>query len=255
MDAAGALQLMRTSRERWTTLRGVGRDWRHYLRHRDAFVADLPEDDTGLSFVSYAVRDDGVDPPEEDEEPWRVWVALPDRIRLEFAIGMEMGQALFEGSTWWSYAPRIGGRSNETDPTVRHGMGPGFPLTDPARFVDALDLVAGPVQEVAGRNAQILNGLPSLGGRDDRLVEQFAAEDARDDLGSAGAEEFELAIDVERGVVLRSEAKRHGQPFRIIEFVEVFFDEEFPADTFTLDVPPGTEFESPIPKWWRDPIE
>jgi outer membrane lipoprotein-sorting protein len=52
--------------------------------------------------------------------------------------------------------------------------------------------------------------------------------------------------------VLRSEARLEGQPFHIIEFNEVEFDETLPADMFTMGVPPGRTFESSIPRWWRE---
>src|SRR5439155_2405394 len=53
-----------------------------------------------------------------------------------------------------------------------------------------------------------------------------------------GADEYELLVHDERGVLLRSVGYLDGAPYASIEFLDVAFDEQFPADTFTFLPPP-----------------
>ncbi len=57
-----------------------------------------------------------------------------------------------------------------------------------------------------------------------------------------GADEYQLMVDDERGVLLRSEARIRGLPFRILEMQLVSFDEEFPEDTFRPAAPTEEPF-------------
>jgi hypothetical protein len=54
-----------------------------------------------------------------------------------------------------------------------------------------------------------------------------------------GADEYELEVDAERGVVLRVAARYEGKEFSIIEAEEVVFDEVLAADTFVFVSPDG----------------
>jgi hypothetical protein len=87
----------------------------------------------------------------------------------------------------------------------------------------------------------------------DRSVHEVVATPSEDDeeaeksgllhgIGS-GAEQYTLLVDGERGVLLRTEARLHGRPFLILEMDEVAYDQELPAETFTLAPPRGQEFE------------
>ena len=58
-----------------------------------------------------------------------------------------------------------------------------------------------------------------------------------------GADEYVLAVDAQQGVLLRSEARLHAHPFKVIEMTEVAFDVDIPADTFALVLPAGETFE------------
>ena len=48
-------------------------------------------------------------------------------------------------------------------------------------------------------------------------------------------------MDAEIGVILRVAARLEGREFYIAEVTEIAFDEEFPEDTFRLELP-GVEF-------------
>lgn len=56
-----------------------------------------------------------------------------------------------------------------------------------------------------------------------------------------GADEYELPVDVERGVVLRVASRLRGEEIDSLEAEEIYFDEPFPEDVFT----------SPRPLPWR----
>ncbi|MDQ3964170.1 MAG: hypothetical protein M3277_09725 [Actinomycetota bacterium] len=60
-------------------------------------------------------------------------------------------------------------------------------------------------------------------------------------LGS-GADAYELVVDSESGVLLRSEALLEGNPFRIVEVESIYFDETLGDETFHLNAPEGTSF-------------
>jgi hypothetical protein len=49
-------------------------------------------------------------------------------------------------------------------------------------------------------------------------------------------------LDAEVGTILRVGARLEGREFRVAEVTEVAYDEEFPDDTFQLELP-GVQFE------------
>jgi hypothetical protein len=59
-----------------------------------------------------------------------------------------------------------------------------------------------------------------------------------------GADDIELAVDRERGVLLRVEARFEAEPFRVLEVTDVVFDEVLPEDTFVFVPPPGEEVKT-----------
>ena len=48
-----------------------------------------------------------------------------------------------------------------------------------------------------------------------------------------GADEYEVLVDAERGVLLRTACQLGGEDFGALEVEEIHFDERFPEDTFT----------------------
>jgi outer membrane lipoprotein-sorting protein len=204
----------------------------------DAFMRSVPRGGTVVEGVLEAVPDK---PSDESENAWRLWIEQPDNVRVEFVVGLETVIAVFRGTTWWSVSPSLGARTNEGNPRSGHGTGPGYPLTDPGRLALALELTLGASTTVAGREALRAMGTPIPPDRLDVFEEEHDV--ALSDIGM-GSTEYELAVDIERGIVLRSEARLDGQPFRIIEMVEVAFDETLPAGTFSLSPPSGEAFKA-----------
>jgi hypothetical protein len=58
-----------------------------------------------------------------------------------------------------------------------------------------------------------------------------------------GGDELLLEVDRERGSLLRVEALRGGQPFRISEAVRIEFDEPIPPEKFVFEPPEGVPVE------------
>ena len=57
-----------------------------------------------------------------------------------------------------------------------------------------------------------------------------------------GADDYEILIDAERGVLLRLASRLGGRAFDVAEVLEISFDETFPEGTFILDLP-GVRFD------------
>ena len=70
MCADEILEVMKTSRQRWTTLRGSGRDWRHNVRRREAFMRDVSSDTKTLTVFS-----EGFEPPDRSEQEESFWAS------------------------------------------------------------------------------------------------------------------------------------------------------------------------------------
>lgn len=53
----------------------------------------------------------------------------------------------------------------------------------------------------------------------------------------AGADEYEVVVDAERGVLLRCASRLDGEDFDALEVEEIYFDESFPESVFTSREP------------------
>jgi outer membrane lipoprotein-sorting protein len=221
-DLAVLLELMHTSAQRWQTIRASGWEWRHPVRSQRAWQRLIPRD--GSRAVTFAAKSQGHPEPEESREPWRLWLAQPDKVRTEFLVEDEAITAVIVGNTWWSWSQSREVATNRGDSHHSHGRGPGDALIAASSILPAVELV------LAGRATFI--GRPVL-----EVLATPTPLDASDwrhaahDLGG-GADEYALVVDAERGVLLRGEARIGGQPFRIIGMETVVFDEELGDDVF-----------------------
>lgn len=57
-----------------------------------------------------------------------------------------------------------------------------------------------------------------------------------------GADDYELVVDAERGVILRLASRLEGRAFDATGVLDICFDETFPEGTFALDLP-GVRFD------------
>ena len=206
----------------WRTLRLAGHEWRHEdLLHR-AFQREVARVGRHSSLTQLIATKDGAAEP-QTREPWRLWLARPDHIRTEFRVGDETVIAIFAGTRWWSLSPR-GFLSNDGDPSHGHGIGPGEALLDPARHMAHLRVLSTPP-------ATFLSRLTTLVSAEPQPAEDPDSTFALHALG-AGADRYELITDTETGVLLRTEARLEGRPFRVIEVDDIAVDELFVEPTF-----------------------
>lgn len=220
-----ALEVMHTSAQRWNTLRLEGHEWRqHDVLHR-AWEHHFDEVRKGganvQSFVAFTRG--GEEAPSESSYSWRVWLAKPDKRRAEYRVGDETIAVICVGSHWWSRSPR-GFQTNNGALNSHHGFGPAEALLSPADYLSSLNLSADGRTTLLSRSAFLVTALPRMP-QDDPHNRSFHM------LGT-GADRYRLFVDVEVGVLLRSEAEFGGEVFRIIEADAIGINEEFSANTF-----------------------
>ena len=218
-------ELMRTSRERWKSVRGTLRHWEDTVLAREATRLLVPQappvvEDRASRFA-VATR--------------RVWASKPYRWRIEFE-GPE-GANVFVGDLAWPEPPRPApnalSRRRTPDALALEAMDGTVACTfDPRIVIDELF-----VTRVLGRAEHA-----------GRAAVRILAMDAHgpNSLLGWGADDYELLVDAERGVLLRSAARTGGKEFQVTEVLEVAFDEEISEDIFVADdvfqaePPPGT---------------
>jgi outer membrane lipoprotein-sorting protein len=171
---------------------------------------------------------------------WRLWRERPDRVRSEFSspsFGYPLSVRV--GNRWWTYDDDVGAIANvgqeSGDSNV---MDQYVVLSEPAGTTGLLEF------EPIGRGER-------LGRRVLRtLARPLPSPDTSYEFywGLVGlapdAEEYELSVDAERGVLLRVEARHHGTSFFVADATSVAFDERIPENTFVFQPPDAEEIRS-----------
>lgn len=227
-DLEEVLELMRTSTERWASLRMSGFEWRHLNRFGVAWEHHVNELRKSQSVTVMSAfrsgRLEGHEPPEESLERWRVWLAKPDRRRAQFQVGDEVVTAVFVGGWWWSWSPSRGFITNDGAPNHGHGFGPAEGLIDHSRQIASFDVQVDSRATFLSRPAFRVTVVPRHGGPGvfDRTLHMLGT----------GADEYRLVVDGEIGVLLRCEARFRGYAFRVIEADDFVVDEVLSERTF-----------------------
>lgn len=222
------LELLHGAGERWRTARLTIREWHHFERSR------LAHERIRQSGSAHQITLYGAGPATDERESLvRVWLA-GERAR-EARDDPDVGSFLSvrDGGQWWQYSPSFGALTNEGDPNHQSGVGEvALRLLEPSHVLAALRLETVGEVQAAGRRALRVLGMA-------RESEETAMLLFR--LGY-GAERYELDVDRELGVLLRTAALVDGEPFAVTEVTEVAFDEEFPPVTFVFTLPEGESF-------------
>jgi hypothetical protein len=235
-ELGDVLELLHGASPRFERLHAEFRTWRHDERAAEAWEAHVEESkDRGGVHIAALEPDDDSD--EEDdpeiEGTVRIWIEGADRLRKESGDPDE-GETISvrSGSRWWYYSADGGALTGDVDDSVESADDRLDVMLDPACLVGLLDLEPRGRARRAGRNALRVLARPRrpTGGRDAWDIEALGE----------GADEYELEIDAERGVLLRLEARRDGLPFSIVEAEQIEFDEPIAAELFTYQ-PPGGE--------------
>ena len=138
------------------------------------------------------------------------------------------------------YSKEHGASTNEGEPGHQSGVGEqALGLLEPTHVLGALRLEPAGEVEVAGRPGLLVRGTPRSRGREGSF--------ALFHMG-AGADEYELVFDRERGVLLRTTSLFGGLPLTTVEVLEIAFDEEFPPETFQFQLPEGESFRPLFPR-------
>ncbi len=150
---------------------------------------------------------------------------------------------IYDGSEWSWWWDGLGAWRSPRRPYAE-GTTVTELMFEPARLVDFLEVAdVGRPSERAGRPVVVLDcrplALPVVAEGEilGRAIEPFGV----------GADHYALELDAEHGVVLGVTATRDGEPFRVIEALEVEFEPQLPEDEFTLTPPDGSEIR-PAPE-------
>jgi hypothetical protein len=252
MDPKAVLELIRSAPRRYETVRAS-------LRYRGEGSTIKALRDRYLASEAYRLETGGSPASSEDgqrAEPdgpfgWacRVWYAKvsPDRGE-RYRLELELPEEVYPGggvdiSAWDGRIAgprgtdtvvhsRIGGGPREGDPPWLDLAQDSFWTTylfDPDGIaglpLDQLDLRVEGRTRKAGREAIRLMGA---------TVEEW--EYAPEPLWW-GADEYEVVVDAERGVLLRCASRLNGEDFDALEVEEIHFDEPLPEGVFTSPEP------------------
>jgi hypothetical protein len=223
------LELLYGAGDRWRNARLTLREWHHFERAARA----QERAQTSRSAHQIMLYGGGGPMPVEQESVVRVWID-GERAREE-RDDPQLGPMLMirDGERWSHYSQRDGARTNDGDRNHHSGVGQGaMRLLEPSHVLAALKLRPAEEVEVAGRQAMRVVATGAGPHESAMLLFQLGY----------GADEYELLVDRERGVLLRTAALLHGEPFAVSEVTEIAFDEEFPPETFVFTLPEGEAF-------------
>jgi len=225
-ELGDALVAMHSTRHRFRSLQATIREWRDGTLSRQAaerYAERAEAKRSGYAELIDEVRHDD-HAWQTSEGSWRLWFEPPYRLREErdeSADGIELG--IRDGRRWWMYHRRFGSYSNEHDLSVGSEVGAqAESLLDPSPFLGAFRFETRGRGEVARREAILLLGRRRPGGMHSLGLDRLGDE----------VSELELAVDAERGVLLRRSLLLDERPYQVTELVTVAFDEPFPPETF-----------------------
>ena len=240
-DLADVFELVHGGADSFRTVRATIRVWHDLEKEQIAFEREIEEEQAegegSGAIMMFAIGDPGGEPPPtEREETVRLWLERPGK-RREEADGPEQRVSVTDGVKSWIYMPEFGALEQDVDPDTEEGEIDA--LFHPEWLLPAVEL------EIVGR--------ASVASRDGvRLRATRRRPPPRDfDLDALwpGADEYDLVLDRERGILLRVEAMIEGAPFARSEVLEVAFDESFGPEVFRFQPPEGEEIRSPEEVW------
>lgn len=183
----------------------------------------------------------GEEPPDLYEQRVRFWWEPPDRLReeVDYETHGSRRVSVHDAELWWMYTPEMGAISNvDLDPEERgqHGAGGGERfklLLEPSGFLVALEF-----DEISRENDLL----------------RVHARPRRDDVEATvghlrmrlnGADELELEVDAQVGIIRRLTAFFDGHELSSTELTELVLDDALPEETFVFVPPPGEEVLPP----------
>lgn len=224
-DLPKVLELLHRGPSTYETLHSKGSEWTHYLRQEAALRAVRR-----VGTVVTSRRSAGLD-LQESTLWWQLWVRHPAHARAEFERPHDQAMTVVRnGNALWT-ALSSGVQYVSDHDELLSGLGPAQSLTDTPGLLGSLALCVRGRTRFLGRRAYIVSGSP-------RISHGRVGRKGPIGLGY-GANDYELIVDAERGIVLRSEARFEGSAFRILETTSLAFDEDLSDDLFAPAPPLG----------------
>lgn len=191
------------------------------------------------------VREDFYREYQDTEEVVRLWHERPDRWREEQRIPegelLRCVVAAGRGASLWIYDPPETAihvpsvpEERDPDPDFAFMLDPSDCLFYHSVVDDTTIHKTGRRATLAGRKAVEVMIKTVSWGYPPIIFQGFYAPD--------GTTDHLLLVDAEVGVILRVAARLGGREFYVAEVAEIALDEEFPEDTFRLELP-GVEFQ------------
>lgn len=186
-----------------------------------------------VTVYAYAEDDDEEPEPAEVTFRARVWADRERRWERAEREGMHEELAVRRGGTWWRWDRHNGAITNEGDDHATTTVAEELAwLLGGIRLVALLELTAIDRGAVAGRPTWRCRAVPSADDDHDRFDLHR--------LPGYGADEYELDVDAQTGIVLRVAGRLDGEVFSEHEVVDLGVDEELPDELFEFTSPDGT---------------
>lgn len=237
MDTVGdVLELLHGARDRFSSVQATVRVWHRVERLNEA-LSRWARTQTPGSVSLLTAKDNGSRRREDTvyEQTSCRWLQKPSRSRYE--VDMEHSEGtivrIVDGPLWWTYGPQRGAQTNEGAGQAHQGKSSvghyAFSeLFDPSGIIPSISIEAVGRSTQAAREAIVVRALsPETDHRPPKLW--------------PGADQYELHVDAERGVLLRAAARMDGEEFAFKEITSVVFDETLPDELFTFKPPPGVK--------------
>jgi hypothetical protein len=224
------LEVVHGAHRSFTRVRLEAREWRHNPRLHAAYSRAV-ERSGGTAYGQLSTDE----MPLETEVSVRAWFEQPNRVREERDDAGHHYVAVADGTRWWQRLPGWATTSSEGDGWHSGQVGHTIrPLLDPWPLFAELDIAVEGATQIAGRDALLVSAVarrhPHVGGSEPL---------------AHGADRHELAIDRERGVLLRTRSFLDGEPFSSVELLAVAFDEPLDDSVFAFEAAAGEEVVRP----------
>jgi outer membrane lipoprotein-sorting protein len=222
------LELLYGARDRYQSARLEAHERRNHRLQSEAYERAQREQTGAVSVQLYGP---GTDVPEESEATIRLWFEQPNRFREERTENGHEMLLVGDGARWWTSSPEWATVVQEGDGWAQADASSRM-LLDPALLISDLALEIRGRTQAAGREAVAIDATP------------------RHPLHHSpplpwGATGHELAVDAERGVLLRVASSLDGVVFDALDVTEIAFDETLDERLFRYEPPPGEEVLQP----------
>lgn len=227
------LALLHGADSSWRSVGGEVREWRNQQLVHRAFMDEARASGGKIFTVGSG------EAPETFESTYRLWTD-GERTRVEREPTHEARPELLVrvGPVWWSFRSDHGAVTNDGADNVGSGGDEIRAHLRPSMYLGRFRWSVVDRDTIAGRSCVIA-----------RAEERSASDRRRDFLPPAfdmisGGKTFDVAVDEERGVLLRVTKTVEGHPAEIREFVDIEFDLELPAELFIFRAPDGSQVQS-----------